>query len=1001
VGTKGRLKRCFPGPAVAISQNRVADSRFREPLASFLTRLDAETPKEASPTATKAGSRVIETRDTVHPMFITEMLTGILLAIGRPLDTPRIYKHTRDEVLWRDTLHPWRRSPVWLLIRVVLQTNLMCHGDTSNSPTRYKSFLIFFMAHILQDALQAALPSDLLFCMMAKISRRALKLKIADRTSWSQHIQTTVSKVQQELSRRWNAIENNEDPLGTQRSWNPSQLSFLQDTRLTLSTLKPYLTKAMAYIESSTGHDSFKPNCSLRISQNSSVLPTLSPLDGMDQDDARLVLTDLELWVQTWLDDWLSTNLDREDTCTALAKLINGYTKKAASIHANDPEGISLMLLTLMDLWVALDKCAVYHHILLRDYDPGFPLQLFEPLLLPKKPHMERLLRVEKHLAVRRSQAKPECPSIFQTTDKTMSFAVRYFERSPEHQALRREIESKAADERSEKESELEEKRRQYRSLMDESAGMSCESVQVWKNYRYVSTHSKSCRKCALNRRAKQLTIDAHEWPLPKGELEARSAVFELDVPIVISKWRDTTYSILVDVFSAKPDSQIRGRRSDTGKIYSLRSYTNLSRFARSQMGRLQLASTLKPFSVSHYGPNLKVSIASKDTVCLINGLRYAMYDSTTDQWVVDLLGRHDVREVCTLQLPPGPYKALQYAVDNTVHTSNEVISRQTNCPEALTLHEFYAFASLRSGHRLQWRTIARELAAGALNFNREETDTLVLQAIWQAGPLGQLSLCRDSHADLEEQEFGMSMLSVLDKALSAVKGNWQGATATRTFTAIATRLLSFSSTPVVHKYCIDYLRRVREVTFRWARGLNKRLQEGQKEEELKGLNARTLEMALSCYGTFDVDLQHLPGLLNSDEDIAVLTECSVIVHDRCPAQIDDLPASTKTLLRRYWRLAHRLEPVLGTHILVHRNGLDITVRHLWGEYQPGTPWVCLNIPNQRWIRTETSGKGGLSSVIVHFNLLDGSLLINGSPLTRLPRSYESHRTYHRLLGEV
>jgi len=70
------------------------------------------------------------------------------------------------------------------------------------------------------------------------------------------------------------------------------------------------------------------------------------------------------------------------------------------------------------------------------------------------------------------------------------------------------------------------------------------------------------------------------------------------------------------------------------------------------------------------------------------------------------------VREKCTLKLSAGPDRGLQYTVKNTIHISNEVIASQAECPDALTMHEFYAFGTLRSGHRLQWRNIARELIA-------------------------------------------------------------------------------------------------------------------------------------------------------------------------------------------------------------------------------------------------------------------------------------------------
>ncbi|KAA6415954.1 MAG: hypothetical protein FRX48_00673 [Lasallia pustulata] len=511
--------------------------------------------------------------------------------------------------------------------------------------------------------------------------------------------------------------------------------------------------------------------------------------------------------------------MERKDACTALAEITDTYTSAASSAYLDMPEDISLMILTSMDLWVALDKCAMQHYPLLRDYDPDFPPSLFKPLLLPRKAQMERLFRVEQYLATRRKASIPGLPSIFQSVNTEKNFAVMYFQQSPHHQKLRRDIEAEATNERSQKVSELAEKRQRY-------AGT--------RNY------------------------------------------------------------------------------------------------FKSQAGRIQLTSTTKPFVVSHYRYK-EVSQANKTNTCVNNGLTYSLYDSKRMRWTKELLNCCDVREKCPPKLPAGPYGRLQYAVNNTIHTSNEVIASQAEGSEALTLHEFYAFGTLRTGHRLQWRNIARELTARVLDFNCHETHALLTQAAWQVGPFGK--------------------------------------------------------------------ERARAISLRWTRKLGQKLQEGQ-EEELKTLNARTLEMALTCHGTFNVDPHHLPYLLESDEDIAVVAECSIIVHDRCPAATDNLPASIKTLLRRYWRLLHTLEPLLHERILEVRNGLDSTVSQLWAGYAPGCPWTALETPSERWLVTETSSEGGLSSMLVHYNLLDGSLLVNGSPLTRLPRSYESHPTFRRLFGE-
>ena len=995
IGTKGRLRRCFPGPAVAIGQDRIADISFLKPVVELLVQLDAEMPEEVLPTTTKAYSTVVETRDTVHPRFATEMLTGILRAIGQPYDVPRIYKHTRDDVLWKDALKPWRRCPLWLFLRVALQTSLM-RNEFEEPHLRYKSFMLFFMTHILDGALEASLPSDTLFMMTAKISRRALKFGPIDGTAWLQHVAAIMGAVQQELSSRWASVEKDPDPFATQQNWTPSQLSFLSDTELTLSRLRPYIEKVMGRLASPSAYHASMVDCDQRLSQWSISLPDPSLLLMGNGGQIRLHLFDLELWIEKSLNNWLQANMESQDAVTALAAFIDTYTSAASLTYQDMPEDISLMLLTSMDLWVALDKLALHHCALLHDYSPEFPQSLFEPLLLPKKPQMERLLRNEQYLATRRAAAVPGFPSMFRSVDTTKSFAVRYVQQSPRHEKLKQKIETEAENDRARKKYELEKKRQRYHELINQSDGMSCQYVPQWRNRQKTSAHSGSCQKCQVKSQAKKITIDVHEWPLPERDLEAKAVLFELDVPTVVSTWRDITYRMLVDVFSAP--SPLRDKDKQQG-VYNLHEYDGLQKFVRSRTGRLQLASTTKPFVVSHYR-NQKISQAKESNVCVNNGLRYAVYDSKKMRWTEELLDCCNVREQCTPRLPAGPYTGLQYALNNTIHTSNEVIASQAECPETLTMHEFYAFGTLRSGHRLQWRNIARELIAHTLNFNCYEIYALIMQAAWQVGPSSKGQVCRESHVDLEEIEFGRSLLSALDDALGTIEGNWQGATAARTFIALAARLLSLSTCEVVREGCFRFLRRARAISLRWTREVGQQLQKGQKEE-LRNLNTRTLEMALTCHGTFDVDSHHLSDLLERDEDIAVVTECSIVIHDRYPVMVEDQPASINPLLHRYRRLSCVLEPLLRQRILKARNGLDRTIGRLWAGYVSGSSWTALETPSERWLVTETSNGGDLSSMLVHYNLLDGSLLINGSPLTRLPHSYESHPTFRRLFGEV
>ncbi|KAK2765376.1 hypothetical protein FQN54_008222 [Arachnomyces sp. PD_36] len=997
IGAKGRLRRCFPGPTVAVDQARVADDSFRRNLIECLVKLDDETPEEVSAVSKKAGSKVREHRDTINPRFVTEMVTGILRAVGEPIDVRRIHKRTREDVLWDNSKNPWRRSPLWLLLRVALQTSLFDPDDPSAAHARYKSFMIFFMTRLLERAWECSLPDDLLFIMSSKISRRVQKLGLDGDSGCSKYTMEIVSAVHNAMATRWESMEADPDPQNTQLGLDLTRLHFPRDTQLSLDTLRPYLTTIDSRKRLPSNLSTFAPRCRTRILQSDSQSPDLNLSYITIDDEKYTFLSDLELWVQDCLSGWLRSNIDDSKTCTSLKSLIDTYTKTAIAAYQGRPADISLMLLTLMDIWVALDKCAIRHCALLGDYSPEFPVDLFEPLLLPTKTQMQRLLTIEQYLTGRRNDAVPSCPSIFRSIKERNSFAVRYFDQSPEHDALRLMIETKAQNVKERKLQELQEKREKYDRLKQESDSLGCEYTTRWKRRRQITTHSNQCKKCRLSSQAKSLCINVHEWPLPKDDLEAKAAIFELDVPAVISKWRDATYGLLVDVFS----SSINFRTASSGvkeKAYTVQGYDGLKEFVKSPVGRLQIASGVKPFTASHYSNKL-VSEATARNVCVGHGMRYELYDSKTANWAVKHLDCCDVRKKCTYSLLSTKYNGLQYAVDNTTHTSNEVISRQNKCPPTLTLHEFYAFGTLRSGHRLQWRNIARELIAQVLDFSHEETHTLITQSIWQAGPHGKGLLCRDSHSDLEEPEFGKSFALHLDDALAEVEKNWQGVVAVRTYVALAVRLLSLANDSTVRLHCCRILRRARGIVLCWCRELGKKLQEAQNEEaEVKYLNERTLEMALTCYGTFDVEPHHLPDIIDS-EDIAAIIECSITIHDHCPPSTNNLLRSTKLLLQRYLRLAHLLEPFIREHVDLPF-GLNSTISRVWAGYKEGRSWAVLPAPHDRWVRTQTSSEGGRLSMAVHYNILDGTLLVNGLPLTRLPSSYEGHPTYRRLLSE-
>jgi hypothetical protein len=136
--------------------------------------------------------------------------------------------------------------------------------------------------------------------------------------------------------------------------------------------------------------------------------------------------------------------------------------------------------------------------------------------------------------------------------------------------------------------------------------------------------------------------------------------------------------------------------------------------------------------------------------------------------------------------------------VSGAQHTSNDIIAAQANCPKEINIHEFIAFSGLRSGPRLQWLNIARELASPYLSFRREEVHTLITQAVWQVGPLSDG--IREWHVDLGISSFGMVLLRELESLLEKIKSNWLEEITVRTIGTSSTSDFTFiSSVPSSH----------------------------------------------------------------------------------------------------------------------------------------------------------------------------------------------------------
>ncbi|OAA71461.1 hypothetical protein ISF_02012 [Cordyceps fumosorosea ARSEF 2679] len=739
MSTQGRLKRHFPGSAVSIPLAVFNDPDLHFSLADALARMGIEEVRDMKPMVKKASQMHIEERDTTNPAIVTDFLTTILCALGERVQVPVLEKNTREQVSWRNARMPWRRSPLWLLARITIHTICSRAGETHV----YKQFMVFFMSSLLDVAVSLEMPCETLYCMVAKISGRLKKLGNDARDCLRGRVGTAMSTAAQRIEASWKKASQVLDATLSMREtsqfWRKDQYGSYPNMEAFINSIDSRDTDAASL--------DFKPSWSVPRHQESELPKAL--FSGKDQEAAFQLLA-FERWVSTCLDHWLEMNIDANETPGRLLDVIKIYHQKAAASYARNPEATSLMLLTIMELWVACDKSACKVHGLLQKYAHEIPGEVLQSLILPFKRDMERLRCIENYLEERKLMASERNPSIFSSFGESNSFAVQFFQNSAEHGNLKKDIETWAEAERKRKREEFRTKLQAYESHTAKAAGRQHEYFARvnYKTGHEYQVHSRYCQRCYHKKEAKNLTIEVHEWPLPSDDLAAQNVVFELKVPTAIERWRDAAAYMISSVLKST------SRHSyEMGKEDALSDY--LAQYYYCQKSkRFGLVSTTKSHRRTHR--KLKtLGTASEGEVLLKSGLKFRYYDNV----------------LC----PCSSLRPFMFRPPESPNgkSANHIISQQSECPEHLSLEEFRAMAALPCGYRVQWLNILTQLRMPVLNFTNKDVLQILLQVSRQVGP-PEDSVYRAGHQFPSRENFAIACVEGLEAALDKMKENWE-----------------------------------------------------------------------------------------------------------------------------------------------------------------------------------------------------------------------------------
>jgi hypothetical protein len=990
-GTKGRLVRDFPGRSVTIPASTLDDADFTPALVNALSVMDAEPVPEMQPKTKKGGVSHGENRDSTKPLIVSELLVGFLCSVGSPIVVEGVRKHTRDEINWDSTLEPWRRSPMWLLVRVLLQI-VIERGSFRNSHDLYKKVILFVLSRVLDQARKEKFSSDDLYCMTAKLDQRLKKIVRSSENDLGddlivQRVVEVLHKVDEYLDKKWTEVQDADARMidfSHFKNFNPTA-----DSHVHLPKLNEHIDKLRAR-QRTLQIATFHPQKQLAVYKPSQ-LPVLPSYNPTDSSYASANLQSFEDWVHRHLETW-SAGVTALEVCQNMLTLVRTYHNLAMGHYNGNPEAISKMLLTTFEMWVASDRAITQSgpFQMLADYDPGIETRVLQNLLLSSAELMQRLAKVETYLSARKQKSSMSARRMF-TTKESNGLPCRYSRSSQEHIDLLRTIRAKGDAARDAKFAELARLQQEHRRLDKLVQQTPCEwkerVIDDWYGVQETERyHSPQCSSCRYKSQRDGLGIKLFEYPVPASQVEAESIVFELRLPQIFADWRDLRSFLLHEVLGGKlPIASGKTEYFLSKKDPHLSSHHSGARHDR----RIDLLSTVKPAIVTHYQVK-KIPAASRENICVPNALSYQYYDTAARAYDGNPVFDDKTAKMCM-------YKTSRPSLQRFLHRTidapdgcphNEIIASQESCPVDMSLEEFEALLSLPLGRHVQWLNIGRELAMPAIDFRKADTVRFFLQCIYQSGPAGE-NFLRQSHEILDEPGVAEMLINRLHEALQRVRQNWGLVHALAVFVAIAGRIATLVNT--AKPGALAFLAEAREVAAVWTRTLLEKSHAASERIDRLGFSAKSLESALVCLATYDVDDEDVQTLLASTSEAALFVEMSIIIQECRKASSGD--GSLIDIERlRIERLLQRSYKI----IFNNPEGINQGIRRTWAGFPSGRiTWTQLTNGCSEWVTARAAD----IHADLHYNLITGELLVNGEPLNEPSSAYREQLLFKALFG--
>ncbi|KAI3335396.1 hypothetical protein F4824DRAFT_464667 [Ustulina deusta] len=431
-------------------------------------------------------------------------------------------------------------------------------------------------------------------------------------------------------------------------------------------------------------------------------------------------------------------------------------------------------------------------------------------------------------------------------------------------------------------------------------------------------------------------------------------------------------------------------------EIY-LRECEPLRGYMTAKSKRLSMASRIKCFEQTHY--NFSQGKAPLTRVLLPFATDFRLYDSISNVWVADLAKPLTLEHLCGIQIP----RSLRDMFPKRAHpptivdgpSSYEIQANQTLAPKDTPVQAFSACQKILAGKRRRWPNLLVELSSSNLNLSDEDVMRVICQLASQAGPGIPDEPLRAVHEVFKYPVFTRRLERILQRLLESIQTNWREHNIMQLVITLALRLHCLAGQSLGN----ETLMTARKCLVEWISELRRKIQATKDRSEAQRYATYGLYAALLCRRTFAAFLGSRNHL--SRDDLSTWMQASIAIQENMLHDLSRLPDAIRDLLFRDAKMVYHLQNNIRDAMETYRSIVGIEILKYWSGHfmhteQTFAPWGFLPEPHGRWIVATTPGR---FMERLHFNYIEGHLLVNGRPRSKLPLSIANDDAVMSIFG--